>query len=156
MPWHPLRCLGKQNRVWGRLAAACGQHPPPAHGDRRVPLTGHVVPLGRVADAVLGQRAGTGGTWGRFPLEDDGGICGADVDGHGQRVCAKKPGGLFQERPFWSETRCGCAAPARTVAGVVVPQGEGGPAPLRVPAVHGEAVTPRRCQLSWGGTGGAG
>lgn len=87
MPWHSLHCLDKQTRMLGSLVAAWGQHPPPApRGLGGVPLTGLVVPLGRVADEVLGQRAGTGGTWGRRPLQDNRDIPAADVDGHGQRI----------------------------------------------------------------------
>lgn len=43
-------------------------------------------------------------------------------------------------------------ARTRTVAEVAVPHGQGGPAALRVPAVHGQAVTARCSQRSWGGT----
>lgn len=108
MPWPPLHCLGRQKRMWGSLA------PPSAPGDGEVPLTGHIVPLGRVAHEVLGQGAGAGGPWGRLPVEHGLAVPGADVEGHVQRICGqKKPfwggllWGLFQERPFWSAARCG-------------------------------------------------
>lgn len=42
--------------------------------------------------------------------------------------------------------------PTRTVAGEMMLQGEGGPALLRAPAVHGEPVTRRRFQQPYGGT----
>lgn len=58
--------------------------PPPAPWGQWVLLTGHIVPLSRVADEVLDQHAGTGGTRGRAPLENNGGIAGAGVDADGQ------------------------------------------------------------------------
>lgn len=160
MPWHPLHYLCKQKKpeygaVWPLPVGITLLLP---HRGRRVPLTGHIVPLGHVADEILGQRAGTGGTGGRFPPQDNGGISGADIDGHHQRICERKdPGGFcFRSAPPGVKAAAGAPARTRTVAGVAMPQGEGGPAPLRVPAVHGEAVTARRSQRSWGGTGGAG
>lgn len=90
MPWCSLRRLGKRQRAGNSLAAACRLKAAPSScptGMVGVPLTGHVVPLGRVADEILGQCPGTGGTGGWGPPEDDsGGIPGAgvDADGHGQ------------------------------------------------------------------------
>lgn len=74
------------------------------------------------------------------------------VRGGGGGVCRKKKReaflgtALFAVKPGSRMLRVSI----RTVADVVVPQGEGGPAPRRGPAVHGQAVTPRRFQCSWG------
>lgn len=57
--------------------------PPPAPWGQWVPLTRHIVPRSRVADEVLGQHPGTGGTRGRTPLDNNGGIAGAGVDANG-------------------------------------------------------------------------
>lgn len=71
-------------------------------------------------------------------------------DGGGGCVC-KKNGAAFREPPFLQLNQARMLRVSiRTVAGVVVLQGEGGPAPCQGPAVHGEAVTCRRFQCSWG------
>lgn len=68
-----------------------------------------------------------------------------------------EPGGdrsssLGSRHFLWHAGDAMLPVPIRTVAGEMMLQGEGGPALLRAPAVHGEPVTRRRFQRPYGGT----
>lgn len=154
MPWHSLRCLGKQKGMWGSLAAAWGQHPPPAPwgwgSHSQVTLSPSAEWQMRYLASAPGQAArGDGVHWRTTATSPVLMLMGTTSES----ACKKNPGDYF--RRALSGVKPGEDAPAltHTVAVVAVPQGEGGPAALLVPAVHGQAVTARRSQRSWGGTG---
>lgn len=153
MPWRSLHCLGKQNRMGGSLAAACGQQPPPAPrgwGSRsQVTLSPSAEWQMRYLASAPGQAArGDGVHWRTTATSPVLMLMGTTSES-----ARKKTGDYF--RRALSGVKPGVDAPAvtRTVAVVAVPQGEGDPAALLVPAVHGQAVTARRFQRPWGGTG---